>query len=187
MNQTSQPLRAKESDLKPWSTGPGKTRYDYDTPDFRLEEMLNDDFFGHCTVLLRKGDLITITDCEDQIMVVRVDTMDRPSMKAWLSQIERLHAHPVVAIRKDVSFDPGLTYRWRAVRGGGHAIITRSGEIVAINFPSKEHALHAIEVMYKTGNFNPPAGREPFAQFVKGASIFRPGVLIPSETTSVDG
>jgi hypothetical protein len=170
----NQPLRAKEAHLIPWSVGHGKTRYDYDNADWRLAEMLHDDFFGMCVALIRKGDLITITDCEDQIVTVRVDAVDKAAMKVWLSLVERLYAMPVVPIRKDVPNDPGLTYRWRSARGGGHAIVTRSNEIVAINFPSKEHAMQAIEVMYKTGNFTPPAGREPTAQFVSEAKLFRP-------------
>jgi hypothetical protein len=174
---TGTPIRAKETDLKPWSHGPGKTRFDYDNANWRIDEMLNDDFFGFCASLLRLGDLITITDCEDQIVVVRVDTLDKANQKVWISAIERLYAHPVVAARKDVSYDPGLVYRWRSPRGGGHAIITRTGAVVAINFPSKEHALHAIELMYKTGNFAPPAGREPTDQFVKGANVFQPPLM----------
>ncbi len=171
---TGTPIRAKENELKPWSHGPGKTRFDYDNANWRLEEMLNEDFFGFCTALIRQGDLITITDCEDQIMVVRADVVDKMAQKLWISAVERLYAHPVVTPRKDVSYDPGLTYRWRSPRGGGHAVITRTGEVVAINFPSKEHALHCIELMYKTGNFAPPAGREPTEQHVKGAKAFQP-------------
>lgn len=176
--QTQQPIRAKETDVKPWSHGPGKTRFDYENSNWRLEEMLNEDFFGLCTYLVRPGDMIWITDCEDQIVVVRADLVDKMTKKIWLSVIERFNAMPVVPIRKDlakeITVDPGLAYRWRATRGGGHSILTRSGEIVAINFPSKDHALHAIEAMYRTGNFTPPPGREPIEQFVKGAKLFRP-------------
>lgn len=172
----SNALRAKEKDLKQWSGFASKARYDYDSEDYRLEEMLNDEFFGLCCSLLKKGDIIVITDCEDQILTVRVDVVDKPGMKVWMSALERQFANPVVAPRQtQLAHDPGLTYRWRTTRAGGHSIVTRTGEVVAINFGSREHAQRAIELMYESGNLTPPYGHEPTAQFVKGARVFRPG------------
>lgn len=169
-------LRAKEKDLQQWSGFAAKARYDYDSVDYRLEEMLNNDFFGLCCSLLKKGDLITITDCEDQIVTVRVDSVDKTGMQVWLSAVERQFANPIVAPRQTkLAHDPGLTYRWRTTRAGGHSIVTRTGEVVAINFGSREHAQRAVEQMYETGNLTPPYGHEPTAQFVKGARVFRPG------------
>lgn len=98
-------LRAKEKDLKQWSGFASKARYDYDSDEYRIEEMLNNDFFGLCCALLKKGDLITITDCEDQIITVRVDNVDRPGMQVWLSSIERLYAHPIAPVRKEIKND----------------------------------------------------------------------------------
>lgn len=168
-------LRAKEKDLKQWSGFASKARYDYDSDEYRIEEMLNNDFFGLCCALLKKGDLITITDCEDQIITVRVDNVDRPGMQVWLSSIERLYAHPIAPVRKEIKNDPGFVYRWRSTRGGAHSIITRTGEVVAINFSSREHAERAIAHMYQTGEFAPPYGHEPTAQFVSASTrVFRP-------------
>ncbi len=171
---TKQILRAKNKDLQLWSSSNGKARYDYDSKEYRLADMLTDDFFGQCD-LLRVGDQIFITDCEDQIMVVRVDTLERGVRKAWLSKLERIYAHPVVELRADHPDDPGLVYRFRTTAAGGHSIVTGTGEVVAINFKSRESATQAIAAMYEKGSFEPPKGCEPTAQFVKGAKIFKQG------------
>lgn len=175
----SPPIRAKESDLKLWSGVSSKARYDYDATDYLLDEMLNNDFFGYCTSLLRKGDQITITDAEDQIVIVRVDDVLKPERQVWLSTLERKHAYPVVVIKHES--DPGLVYRWRTTRGGGHAIVTRTGLVAGINFGSREEALRVIDDMYRENTFIPPYGHDP-AGVVKEALVFRPQV--PSSVRS---
>jgi hypothetical protein len=168
--------RAREEKMGCWSGSSALFgRYDYHDDQFRLEEMLNDDFFGSVYAMLRKGDLITITDCEDQIMVVRVDYVDRGALKVWLSKIERLYAMPVVALDTQLEYDPGLVYRWRAQRGGGHSILAADGSVVAINFSSRQEAEKVIAGMYKLKEFAAPAGHEPVEPFVKEAKAFRPG------------
>jgi hypothetical protein len=164
-------LRAEERLLSCWSgSGAAYGRFDYRHEDHRLQDMLNNDYFGNCPLLLKRGDFITIIDCEDQIMTVRVDFVDRRALKCHLSRIERLYALPVV-MQSDDPDDPGLTWSWRARNGGGHSIINAKGEIVAINFASKETAEQAIAVMYEKKIYSAPTGHEPTKQFVKHAPI----------------
>ncbi len=167
-------LRAEEKMLSCWS-GPGAQfgRYDYKHEEHRLSDMLNDDYFGSITYALRPGDHIMITDCEDQIMNVRVDHIERHQHKVYLSRLERIYAMPVVTLDSENPDDPGLVRRWRARNGGGHSIMTAKGELVAISFPSKEVAEQAIRIMYETKRFIPPVGHEPTKQFVRDTPIFR--------------
>lgn len=167
-------IRAKEKDLKLWSSANWRARYDYDTEDFILDEILDDDFFGGCHGILKKGDYITITDAEDQVLTVRVDYIDKKALKIGLSKIERVHVLPVVPKRDNVPNDPGLTYRWRSTRGGGHSIITAKGELVGINYPSKDEAVRAIENMYETKTYRPAPAHLPTRLFAKNVQIFDP-------------
>ncbi len=167
-------LRAEQKNLSCWSgVGAKGARFDYSNDDHRLSDMLNDDYFGLCVPLLKKGDWIYLTDCEDQIMVVRVDYADRGSRTVKLSRIERLFAIPVVELKTDNPEDPGLVWRWRARAGGGHSIMNAKGEVVAVNFANKELAEQAIAIMYEKGVFVAPTGHEPTSQFVKNAAVAR--------------
>lgn len=167
-------VHAKEADLQIWSQGGTTARYDYTSAEYLMSEMLTNDFFCNCTLLLRKGDFIYMTDCEDQIMVIRIDEVDKSSRFIFLSKIERLYATPVVAVSGVVN-DPGLIYRWRPTRAGGHSIITAAGEVFAINFETKEQANRCIANCLETKVFEAPFGHEPTAQYVSAnAKTYRP-------------
>jgi len=165
-------LRAKEKDLKLWSSAHARARYDYDADEYLLDEMLNDEFFGGCHAILKNGDYITITDAEDQVIIVRVDFIDKKALTVGLSKMERLHALPVVKPREDVVNDPGLAHRWRTSRGGGHSIITAKGELVGIQYASKDDAERAIAIMYENAKFIPAPAHMPTRQFAKNIKIF---------------
>lgn len=173
---SASPVRCDEKQLSQWSgSGAVFGRYDYRHTEHRLNDMLNDDYFGNATHLLRIGDYITIIDCEDQILTVRIDYLDRHSMKAHLSRIERLYALPVVALRDDIPNDPGLVWKWRSRAGGGHSIMTAKGEVLAINFPTREVADQAIRIMYDRKVFAAPPGHEPTKQYVRDAPVYKEG------------
>lgn len=183
----SVPLRADRDDLVPWSDAAAiHTRWDYDTNQYLLEEMLNDHFFGDCWDLLgsnepdrkhsRRRHYITITDAADQIMVVRVDSVEKQARIVRLSKIERLYAQPVVELKDELPDDPGLVYRYRGPRGGGHAVICADGSVWAVNFVTRTDAERAIANAYDEKIFSPPAGHEPTADIVKGAKIYQPRV-----------
>lgn len=169
-------VQADPKHLSVWS-GPSAQfgRMDYRTDQYRLGDMLNDKFFGLCWSHLKAGDYITITDCEDQLMTIRVDSIDRQTRKVFISRIERLHAIPCVDLKSDLPDDPGLTYRYRSPKAGGHAIITGQGEVYAINFDTRTEAERAIANAYDTTIFQPPAGHEPREPYVsKNAKIYQP-------------
>ncbi len=167
-------LRCDEKIISCWSgAGAEFGRYDYRTEQHRLADILTNDYFGNAYHLFRIGDMITVIDCEDQIMVVRVDHIERGALKVYLSRIERLYALPVTGKASDFPEDPGLCWRWRARNGGGHSIVTAKGEVVAVNFPSKDVAEQAIAIMYEKKIFSAPSGHEPTSQFVKDAPVFR--------------
>lgn len=169
-------LRSDEKRLSLWSgAGAEYGRYDYRHEDHRLHDILNTDYFGNNGHLFRVGDMITIIDCEDQIMVVRVDHIERAQLKVYLSRIERLYAMPVVKLDSENPDDPGLCWKWRPRASGGHSIMTAKGEIVALNFPSKEVTEQAIKIMYDRKNFTPPVGHEPTRQYVRDTPIYRQG------------
>jgi hypothetical protein len=163
--------RAEEKRLRCWSgVGAEFGRYDYRVEDHRLEDILNDEYFGTCVHLLRNGDMINIVDLEDQIMMVRVDHVDRGMRRVLLSKIERLHAFPVVTTSDDPE-DPGLVWRWRSRLGGGHSIMNKRGEVVAVNYASREEAEQAIKIMYENKTFSPKPEHAPTKQFVRTAPI----------------
>lgn len=174
-DNTKSILRAKEADLVLWSSNSSlRGRYDYITDRFLLTEMLNDDFFGVCFALLQVNDIITITDAEDQIMDVRVDEIDKRKLKCRISKLERRYATPVVELRDDLPDDPGLVYRYRPTRAGGHSIVTGHGELFAINFETRSDAERAIANVYDQKVFEAPAGHEPAPPFVSpNAKIFK--------------
>jgi hypothetical protein len=170
-------LRALRNDLTLWSGASAKRgRYDLDCKDHRLSEILTDDFLGDVD-FLQPGDYITITDCEDQIVTVRVDLMDKQARKCYLSRIDRLYAMPVVELKTDLPDDPGLTYRYRAPRAGGHSVVTADGEVFAINFANRTEAERAISNAYETKVFIAPAGHEPAEPFIsRNAKVYKPRV-----------
>ena len=167
--------RALRKDLTCWSGASAKRgRYDYDSNEFRLSEMLTNDFFGDVDYL-QPGDYIHVCDCEDQTIVVRVDIVDRQARKCWISKLERLYAIPVVETKDELPDDPGLVYRSRGTRGGGHSIVTADGSVFAINFDTRTDAERAIANCYDTKIFVPPAGHEPTEEFVsKNAKTYKP-------------
>jgi hypothetical protein len=168
--------RALRKDLTCWSGASAKRgRYDFDSQEHKLSEILNDDYFGDIDYL-QPGDYIHITDCFDQIVTVRIDLTDRKARKAYLSRIERLYSLPAVEIRDELPDDPGLTYRSRGTRGGGHCILTGDGSVFAISFDTRTDAERAIANCYESKIFIPPAGHEPSEEFVKNAKIWQPRV-----------
>lgn len=165
---------AKETDLQIWGQGGNRARYDYTSTEYLMSEMLTNEFFGLCTMLVRVGDYITITDAEDQIIVVRVDETDKQAQLCYISKVERLYALPVVTTKSDNPDDPGLTYRWRPTRAGGHSVITAKGEVFSINHDTKNEALRCIANCAETGVWVPPHGHEPTARFVSdNTKIYR--------------
>ena len=170
-------LRALRNDLTLWSGSSARRgRYDYDSKEFRMSEMLTDDFFGDID-FLQAGDYITITDCEDQVMTVRVDLIEKRERKCRLSRIERLYVMPIAEIRDDLPDDPGLVYRNRGPRGGGHSIVCADGSVFAINFETRTDAERAIANCYETKVFLAPAGHEPTDKFVsQNAKAYKPKV-----------
>ena len=184
----SVPIRANRDDLIPWSDAAAiHTRWDYDSSEYLLVEMLNDHFFGDCWDLLKGDDsdrkrsrrrhFITITDAEDQIVTVRVDLVDKVARKVFLSRIDRLYAMPVVELKEELPDDPGLTYRYRSLRGGGHAILTSDGSVFGILYETRTDAEREIANCYETKIFVPSAGHEPTPQYVSAnAKIYKPRV-----------
>lgn len=168
-------VQAKEVDLQIWGQGGNRARYDYTSDYYLMSEMLTNEFFGLCTYLIRKGDYIYITDCEDQIIVVRADEVDQQAHMVFLSKIERLYAIPVVAPSEDAD-SPGLIYRWRPTRAGGHSIITANAEVFAINFPTKQEAQRCIANCNETKIYAAPHGHEPTLQYVSAnAKVYQGG------------
>lgn len=166
--------RAKPNDLSQWNGPAAKYgKFDYISHFYTLDEMLNDDFFGLCD-WLQPYDMIWITDCEDQIMVVRVDDYDRGTMKCMLSRLERMHAQPVVELRSDFPDDPGFIYRWRPGRTGGHSVITEKGEVVAVKFNSREEAQRFIHNFYESGQLAVKPENDPGVLLSKNAKIYKP-------------
>lgn len=168
-------LRADRKDLTLWSgSSAARGRYDYDSDTHRLDEICDDRYFGDCYDLLQKGDYITATDCEDQIMTLRVDLIDKSARKVFLSRIERLYASPVVALKNELPEDPGLVYRYRTPRAGGHAIMTAAGEVHSINYDTRTDAERAIARMYDEKIFEVPAGHEPVEPYVsKNTKVYK--------------
>ena len=169
-------LRALRNDLTLWSGSSARRgRYDLDCRDHKLSEILNEDYLGDID-FLQAGDYIWITDCFDQIMTVRVDLIDKQARKCYLSRIDRLYAIPVVELKEELPDDPGLTYRFRGPRGGGHSVMTAAGEVFATGFDNRVDAERCIANCYAEKVFVPPAGHEPTGEIVKNAKIYKPQV-----------
>ena len=168
-------VQADPKHLSVWSgSGAAFGRLDYRTDEYRLSDMLNDSFFGLCWAMLKDGDFITVIDCEDQIMTIRVDRVERNTRKVFISRIERLYAMPAVELKTELPDDPGLVYRFRPTKSGGHSIVTAQGELFAINFETRTDAERAIARCYEDQSFAVPAGHEPVEPYVSpNAKIYR--------------
>lgn len=110
-------------------------------------------------------------------MTVRIDLLEKRERKCRLSRIDRLYAMPVTTLNSDLPDDPGLVYRSRGTRGGGHSIVCSDGSVFACNFETRTDAERAIATCYETQVFIPPAGKEPTEKFVsRNAKAYQPKV-----------
>jgi hypothetical protein len=163
-------VRAKENELL--APNAGFNLYHYTSDVYLMSEMLHPHFFGVCWALLKKGDHVLITDAEDKIVQVRVDSVERQTLKVELSVIVELTAKPIIAQQLNASPGaPKLAHRWRAKRGGSHSIVNEDGKVLAVNFDSKQDAENHIGLMYQIGKFVAPKGHEPTPQTVSNPGM----------------
>ena len=125
-----------------WSAGKIRSRWDYDCPDYTLEDMkaAGDRLFARCLHMLRPGDIVYTTDAANRRATLIVNVVDTTAgTLAW--DIDVAHSEQIVTPKS------GLVLRWRGPRGGGWCIVNTEGEVMARDLPSKEDGARRLANM----------------------------------------
>lgn len=133
-------LYALSHDLDEWGPGKRRSRWDYQTDNHTLQDIVDTGpkYFGRCYLLLREGDILNVVTADHRRATLIIDHIDSRTHDVAFS-IEREHNdQPILAKTEE------LAYRWRGPRGGGHSIVDAGGNLVQNNFASKDEALRAI-------------------------------------------
>lgn len=142
-------VQANAKGLFMWADGTHRARYDYDTDEHVLSEILNDTYFGVFAHRLREGDQIHITDAAKERVTVLCDHVDKDARRIMLSVEVEHRTQPVMTLQgeKGEKSAPAYAYRWRGPRGGSHCIVDANGEIVHRDLQSKADAERVLQNM----------------------------------------
>ena len=146
-------LFAAEKNMRSWAVEGTKARWDYDTEDHLIEEMLNDKYFATCQAL-RQGDLVWVTDAAQESVVLRVDFVDPHGRRVVVSVLERQVFTPVTKqivedkFGKSSEIDDGYAVQWGGQRGGKWRVV-KNGETVKQDFQSRNDAERELDLIRK--------------------------------------
>lgn len=121
---------ARREWLQAWSTTSKRVRWDYDTKDHVLSDMLDNTYWASVAAKsdrddgIRDGDMIYITDAANERCTIEVTAVDIAKSRVLVSLIEKVEAVPVT---KAGGIDEPYYVKWRGPRGGGWCIM-RPGE-----------------------------------------------------------
>lgn len=133
-------LFALPIELDEWGPGKFRSRWDYQTVNHTLQEIVDagDSYFSRCFLSLRAGDLVSVFTADHRRATLIIDHVDQQTHKVAFS-IEREHDdQPIVPKTEEYA------YRWRGPRGGGHSVVDGTGAVLQSGFASKEDALRKI-------------------------------------------
>jgi len=138
-------LRAQRKSLSRWADSQTRARFDYDTNEHLMGEMLNDAYFSTMYADFRPGDLIYVTDAAQQRATLIVADIDPVSHLVRLD-IDTTHTQaPVTAVEK--GNDAGFAIRWKGPRGGKFWIVSNTGEMIERDIESKHEAERRLKNM----------------------------------------
>ena len=130
--------RASRTSLFRWADSAVRARFDYDTPEHILVEIMTDVYFSTLYREFRAGDLIYVTDGAQQRATLIVADVDEISHVVRLD-LDTTHTQtPLTA--QSATVDDGFAIRWRGGRGGKFCIVSSAGEIVARDIATKHEA-----------------------------------------------
>lgn len=130
-----------------WGLPTQRQRYDYDTDEHVISEMLTETYFSTVQRDVAPGDLIHVTDAAKERATFVVDWSDADSKRVGFSVLERIEESPVIG-------DTGFAIKYRGPRGGLHCIIDESGAIIEKDIRTREEAQRRLDILLST---NPKA------------------------------
>ena len=130
-------IQANRHHLHAWSHGATRTRWDYDSPDFMIEDMVSagDQLFRACADLFRSGDIIYVTDAANKraTMIINVIDLVR-NLVAW--DLDATHAEKIVT--------GGQAYTIRQRGRSGFVLLDDAGKVIKQAMASREEAERAL-------------------------------------------
>lgn len=133
-------LTANPKHLHNWSLPTTRSRFDYDSPDHLLSEMMHEHYWGTVMVEVQPGDLIHITAADTEQAIVRIDWKDDTARTVGMSVMERLTERPVLTTC-------GFTVKWRGPRGGYWCVVDAEGTILARDMRTQAEAARRMEML----------------------------------------
>jgi len=138
--------KAREQWLDTWNGSSNRARHDYDCPEHIIPEMMHDEYFGWIHHRFRKGDIVFVTDAACQRVTFLIDEVE-PTYRRVQFSVLRTHAVLPVTKPGENKEDPGLTVRFRGVRGGNWCVVSGTDEIVARDHRTKAEAERVLANM----------------------------------------
>lgn len=127
-------IQANRHHLHAWSQGAIRSRWDYDSPDFTLDDMMSasDQLFRACVDLFRSGDIVYVTDAANRraTMIINVIDVVRNTV-AW--DLDVTHAEKVI-----VGANQSYTIRQRG--RSGFVLLDKAGKVVIQGMASRDEA-----------------------------------------------
>lgn len=137
-------LFARREWLQAWSTTAKRVRWDYDTKEHVIEDMLDNAYWASVAAKtdrddgIRDGDLIFITDARNERCTIEVSAVDVAKSRVLVSVIEKTE---VRAVTKAGGIEEPYYVKWRGPRGGGWCLMrTGTDEVVDKDFASRDDA-----------------------------------------------
>lgn len=136
-------IYALPSELDEWAPGKFRSRWDFQTANHTLQEIVDtgDAYFSRCFLTLRAGDIVSVFTADHLRATIVIDHIDPATHKVAFS-IEREHDDQPILPKVEL-----FAYRWRGPRGGGHSIVDATGAVMQSGFPSKDEALRQMANM----------------------------------------
>ena len=144
-------LVARREDLTDWSTTTKRVRWDYDSEDHLLEEMLDQKYWTSVAVGdnevrshgIKRGDIVHITDAAQEQCVIRINHVDLAGGRVMFSVQERIVDRPILI----ASGKAGAYYvKWRGPRGRYWCIMDgNTNAVVEPDFRSQAEALERLK------------------------------------------
>jgi hypothetical protein len=127
-------IQANRHHLHGWSQGAIRTRWDYDSPDFMLDDMIaaGDQLFRACVDLFRSGDIVYVTDAANKRATMIINVIDSVrNTVAW--DLDATHSEKIVIA-------PGQAYTIRQRGRSGFILLDKAGKVIVQGMASREEA-----------------------------------------------
>ena len=131
-------FRASRAHLSRWADSRVRSRFDYDTPNHTLAEIMSDVYFSTMYDEFRQGDEIYVTDAAQARAKLVVADVDDVAHLVRIDLDTTYTQTPVTA--SGTAPDTGYAIRWKGPRGGKFVIVSSDGDVVHRDIQTKHEA-----------------------------------------------